>query len=105
MATKNNPGDYDCYAHAEPDEPMFVLLARDPLAEYLTAVWVALRAGDVTAAHDLLTKASLELIKTGKRLLLYNDLKSVEAQQCSYAMRTWRIGKQVDEAEKRLSNG
>lgn len=31
MGTKNNPGAFDCYANAEPDEPMFVLLARDLL--------------------------------------------------------------------------
>jgi hypothetical protein len=31
MGTKSNPGPFDCYAKAEPDEPMFVLLARDPL--------------------------------------------------------------------------
>ena len=29
MGTKNNPGVFDCYANAEPDEPMFVLLGRD----------------------------------------------------------------------------
>lgn len=29
MGTKANPGEYDCYDKAEPDEPMFVLLARD----------------------------------------------------------------------------
>lgn len=29
MGTKNNPGAFDCYANAEPDEPMFVLLGRD----------------------------------------------------------------------------
>jgi len=28
MATKKNPGEFDCYANAGPDEPMFVLLAR-----------------------------------------------------------------------------
>lgn len=30
MGTKNNPGIFDCYQIALPDEPMFVLLARDP---------------------------------------------------------------------------
>lgn len=30
MGTKNDPGQFDCYAKALPDEPMFVLLARDP---------------------------------------------------------------------------
>ena len=29
MGTKNNPGKFDCYEHAKPDEPMFVLLGRD----------------------------------------------------------------------------
>ena len=40
MSTKNNPGAFDCYAKAEPDEPMFVLLARDPLAPIIVAEWI-----------------------------------------------------------------
>ena len=28
MATKEKLGQFDCYEKAEPDEPMFVLLAR-----------------------------------------------------------------------------
>lgn len=43
MATKNNPGPYDCYANAEPDEPMFVLLGRDATAALVVTFWVALR--------------------------------------------------------------
>jgi hypothetical protein len=39
VSTKNNPGKYDCYAKAAPDEPMFVLLARDPLAPTLVRLW------------------------------------------------------------------
>jgi hypothetical protein len=39
MGTKRNPGQYDCYAKAEPDEPMFVLLARDPTAPQLVRDW------------------------------------------------------------------
>lgn len=41
MGSKNNPGKYDCYDKAEPDEPMFVLLARDPRAPELVQRWVA----------------------------------------------------------------
>lgn len=26
MGSKNNPGKYDCYEAADPDEPMFILL-------------------------------------------------------------------------------
>jgi hypothetical protein len=39
MGTKNNPGTYDCYDKAEPDEPMFVLLARDPTASTFVRAW------------------------------------------------------------------
>lgn len=46
MATKNNPGAYDCYAHADPDEPMFVLLARDKHAPTLVWLWATLRELD-----------------------------------------------------------
>lgn len=44
MGTKNNPGKFDCYAHAEPDEPMFVLLGRDPVASMVVGLWIMLRA-------------------------------------------------------------
>lgn len=43
MGTKNNPGKYDCYDKAEPDEPIFVLLARDEHAPQLVELWAALR--------------------------------------------------------------
>ncbi len=45
MATKNNPGAFDCYANAEPDEPIFVLLGRDPAAPAAIARWVTERIG------------------------------------------------------------
>lgn len=67
MGTKNDPGQYDCYANAEPDEPMFVLLGRDRDAPLLVELWAALRerAGENTA-------------KVG------------EARQCAQAMREFR---------------
>ena len=43
MATKRNPGAYDCYTNAAEDEPMFVLLGRDPMAGILIKLWVQLR--------------------------------------------------------------
>lgn len=46
MGTKNNPGAFDCYAKAEADEPMFVLLARDKHAPALVWLWATLRALD-----------------------------------------------------------
>lgn len=46
MGTKNNPGKFDCYANAEPDEPMFVLLGRDKHAPALVTLWAAMRDAD-----------------------------------------------------------
>jgi len=46
MGTKNNPGKFDCYANAEPDEPMFILLGRDKHAPTLVWLWATLREFD-----------------------------------------------------------
>ena len=43
MGTKNNPGPFDCYAAADPDEPIFVLLGRDKHAPALVWLWANLR--------------------------------------------------------------
>ena len=43
MSTKNNPGSFDCFAKADPDEPMFVLLGRDPTASFMVELWARLR--------------------------------------------------------------
>lgn len=50
MGTKNCPGDFDCYAAADPDEPVFVLLGRDPSAGALVRLWADLRAKDPAEA-------------------------------------------------------
>lgn len=50
MGTKNNPSKFDCYEKARPDEPMFVLLGRDPLAPMLVTLWANLR--EYTVADD-----------------------------------------------------
>lgn len=67
MGTKNQPGKYDCYQNAEPDEPMFVLLARDPLAPWLVRIWAWSRT-----------------------LMEGPSLKTDEAFRCAQWMRTWR---------------
>ena len=68
MGTKNDPSTYDCYANAEPDEPMFVLLGRDVAAPLLVDLWAALRGLDRDA----------------------DDAQLVEAKACAEAMRAWR---------------
>lgn len=70
MGTKNNPGKFDCYHNAEPDEPMFVLLARDPMAPILVSLWADLREH---AAG--------------------NPSKVFEARTCAIEMAKWRLKK------------
>ena len=69
MASKNNPGQFDCYAAAKSDAPMFVLLGRDRHAPTLVRIWALLRAreGEDTA-------------------------KVSEAFRCADLMDTWAIG-------------
>lgn len=47
MGTKNCPGKFDCYANAEPDEPMFVLLGRDESAADLVDEWADWREEEI----------------------------------------------------------
>jgi len=72
MATKLNPGKFDCYANAEDDEPMFVLLARDRTAPTIVREWVERRVE--------------EAARGGK---VTEDAKLAEARACADAMETW----------------
>lgn len=40
MGTKNNPGNFNCYAAAMPDEPIFILMGRDPAAPVAMEFWI-----------------------------------------------------------------
>lgn len=86
MGTKIDPGKFDCYEKAEIDEPLFTLLARDPLAPHLVALWAQLRSHQPIAAFDtfrhLLTLAEL------RPPTLWE--KAREALECSTAMSIWR---------------
>lgn len=66
MGTKNNPGSYDCYANAHPDEPMFVLLGRDKIGASLVDLWADFREN---AGED--------------------PAKVAEARLCAENMRQW----------------
>lgn len=74
MGSKNNPGKFDCYANAEPDEPMFILLGRDPVAWLLVDLWAATRE---------------ELGKTAPE-------KRQEAADCAFRMRDWAEAQRKD---------
>lgn len=74
MGTKNNPGRFDCYDAADPDEPMFVLLARDPLAPMLVERWARIRRDEMDE----------------------DPAKVAEAFDCAAAMRQWRDAQYVE---------
>lgn len=82
MGTKNNPGKFDCYANAEPDEPMFILLGRDKHAPLLVKLWADLRAMD---GEDI-NKVS-------------------EAITCAANMARFRNGREKRKAEGRADGG
>ncbi len=83
MGTKNQPGKFDCYANAHPDEPMFVLLGRDPVARAVVTFWAAMR--QVVGIDEP------------------GDPKLKEAYACADAMRAWATangkGELVERAE------
>lgn len=60
MGTKNNPGEFDCYAKAHPDEPLFILRGKDPVAPYLVSMWVYSRQGDWASMHRLIGEMSAD---------------------------------------------
>ena len=70
MGTKDKPGKYDCYLRAEPDEPLFVLRAKDPAAPAAVRAWIAERQKRVDKPGE------------AERL--------AEAETCALAMETWR---------------
>jgi hypothetical protein len=47
MGTKNDPAKFDCYANALPDEPIFILLARDPGAAPAVEDWASRRERNI----------------------------------------------------------
>lgn len=74
MSTKNNPGEFDCYANAADDEPMFILLGRDKDAPMSVRIWAMLREMQIEAGSKP-----------------ESDMKQVhEARQCAYQMDRYR---------------
>jgi hypothetical protein len=71
MGTRERPGDYDCHERAEPNEPRFTLIGRDPTAGALVRLWVRLRIW--------LDPASVESERA----------KYEEALRCADAMDQW----------------
>ena len=88
MSTKNNPGSYDCYAKLDPNEPYFVLRAKDPSAPYLIRIWERLRRGDwIGAMYSLVTAMNDKSISERVNTEGYDKL--TEAIKVSHRMKDW----------------
>ena len=87
MGTKNNPGKFDCYEAAAPDEPMFILLARDPVAPYLVRIWASIRKGDALNAVQHFAAMSGLLSKYQANPTSLEKLQ--EAVDCSENMKAY----------------
>jgi hypothetical protein len=57
MGTKAQPAANDCYEKAEKDEPMFVLLARDPVAPVLVSLWAEINRLNGTQPYEKIMEA------------------------------------------------
>lgn len=75
MSTKQNPGTFDFYENALPDEPMFVLLARDPSAPDLVRQWAERRSWEIGQGER--PESDRAMVK--------------EAYDCAREMARWRI--------------
>ncbi|MCY4509093.1 MAG: hypothetical protein OXG35_19360 [Acidobacteria bacterium] len=85
MATKNAPGEFDCYEKAGADEPVFTLRAKDPLAPVLVRLWSELRA--LTTPNPASLPPSRAARETRKR---------AEALECAQQMECWRSANYSD---------
>jgi hypothetical protein len=83
MGTKNNPGSYDCYRNAEPDEPVFVLLGRDPNAPTAVRKWAEQRKRMIDIG--LKPESDLPMVR--------------EAMECAITMDQYRTQREQAKAE------
>ena len=86
MATKNNPGAYDCYAAVEPDEPYFLVRANDPLAPGMVRGWAIQRVHQIMQGIKPNTPEQWDKVS--------------EALRCASEMEVWRADKYAQPHER-----
>lgn len=86
MGTKAHPSNFDCYANAEADEPMFTVLGRDKDAPLLVKMWALLRE----QAVEMGAKPPSDLAMVA------------EARQVAYEMERWRRVNRHDDRQGAL---
>ncbi len=86
MGSKNNPGEFDCYAAADPDEPLFTVLARCRLSPPLVRLYAAVRGRDLVGAHVAFNDLLAASMTKGPA----DTAKLAEARGCAAEMESWR---------------
>lgn len=101
MATKNNPGAYDCYAKAHPDEPMFVLLGRDQSAALLVRLWALVRHGRVESG----ARPPSDAEKVAEALKCADDMEAYCKKMGRYPFHVWPHGKTAEALLLEITKG
>lgn len=75
MGSKNQPGVFDCWNNAEPEEPMFILLGRDRGAPQLVRQWADARAIEIARGQHSIEEWSRdwEQIREAYRLAAWME--------------------------------
>lgn len=91
MATKKDPGPFDCYGALKDDEPYFLLKSTDPIAPALIQIWRAIRAGNMAQAEAYVRIAQLAWYNSKKKDQPLDSPKSKEADVCAAMMVAWKM--------------
>ena len=114
MGTKTDPGPFDCYAAARPDEPLFVLLARDATAAALVNLWAAMKRNEALSTPGLYQERHLagkigEADRTANSMVewrlrndLLDDVDGIRALAEGLAMLADQCGAIVEIAQQSL---
>jgi len=82
----------NCGVEGEPGEPEFKLLARDPLAPFIVAMWAALRKGDTASALALFSDCVSDAAYNYRHNPSSNS-KVNGASEIAQEMNNWRHAK------------
>lgn len=72
MGTKRDPGQFDAWLAAEPDEPIFTLLARDPAAPDAILEWIRVRRQLIATGE----KPSTDWPIIDEAVMVINEMKN-----------------------------
>ena len=100
MSTRNNPSKYDAYTSADPDEPMFVLLGRDPIAPFLVGWWAGLKSTLDPEADEAKLKEALEVAHAMDAWLLKLNREDKLKLRTAVMQEGLRIAQAIDNMPK-----